>query len=72
MDIPFILSLIAIILSIINVLFAVGTSYNKILLYLSLLISFIWCIYGYFDNKTHIFIGYLIIFFVISYIIYYN
>jgi hypothetical protein len=72
MDIPFVLSFILIILSIVNVLLAVGKSYNKILLYLLLLISIIWCVYGYFDNKTHIFIGNIIIFIIICYILYYN
>ena len=67
------LSIIAIILSIINVIIlSIGKIYNKNLLYLSLIISFIWCIYGYLDNKKHIFIGNIIIFIMICYILYYN
>ncbi len=69
MNIQFVLSVIAIALTILNALLAIGKSYSKMLLFLSLTIALIWCIYGYFDKKPHIFYGYLIIFIIIIIII---
>ncbi len=70
LDVAFILSIIAILLTILNTIFGIGKSHDKMFLYLSSIIALIWSIYGYFDNKPYILIGYLIILLIICYIIF--
>jgi len=69
MNTPFVLSSIAIVLTIINTFLVVNTSIinknvNNItleLIIMSLLITIVWSIYGYIENHMHILIGNIII-----------
>jgi hypothetical protein len=65
MNITYILSFIAILLTIFNTLILVNSkykfNYEIELIILALLISIIWCVYGYINNSYHICIGNLII-----------
>ena len=69
MNTPFVLSSIAIVLTIINTFLVVNTSIinknvNNItleLIIISLLIAIVWSIYGYIENHMHILIGNIII-----------
>jgi hypothetical protein len=82
MKLTILLSFIAIMLTILNTIFVVSKShidknicgFNEIILFTSLLISIIWCIYGYIEKNLSVFIGYLIIIILLIYlfILYYK
>jgi hypothetical protein len=69
MDIRSILSIVVLIINIVNTILAIETHYNKTLLYISLVICLIWCIYGYIEKKKLMFFGNLIILAIVLYII---
>jgi hypothetical protein len=80
MNTPFVLSSIAIGLTIINTFLVVNTSIinknvNNItleLIIMSLLITIVWSIYGYIENHMHILIGNIIIIILLLFLLYYK
>ena len=70
MDIRSILSIIVLIINILNTVLAIESNYNKTLLYISLIICLIWCIYGYIEKKHLMFFGNFIILMIVLYIIF--
>ena len=69
MDLRSILSITVLIINIFNAILAIESNYNKTLLYISLVICLIWCIYGYIEKKQLMFFGNLIILLIVLYII---
>jgi hypothetical protein len=69
MDLRSLLSIIVLIINIFNTILAIETNYNKTLLYISLFICLIWCIYSYIEKKQLMFFGNLIILLIVLYII---
>jgi hypothetical protein len=69
MDLRSILSITVLIINIFNTILAIETNYNKTLLYISLVICLVWCIYGYIEKKQLMFFGNLIILLIVLYII---
>jgi hypothetical protein len=73
-----ILSIIAIVLTVISTLLIVGRChYEKKtdnisceLIYISLLIAIIWSIYGFIKNEQHVLIGYIVIILLLIYLLY--
>ena len=69
MDLRSILSITVLIINIFNAILAIESNYNKTLLYISLVICLIWCIYGLIEKKKLMFFGNLIILLIVLYII---
>jgi hypothetical protein len=78
MKLTLLLSLVAIVLSVINTILIVGKShidknmsgFNEIIIFTSLIIAIIWAIYGHIDNNIYIIFGNTIIIICLLYLLY--
>jgi hypothetical protein len=73
MNISYILSFIAILLTVFYTFMLVNSknrhNYELELILLTLLTSILWCVYGYINNTFHICIGYLIVVIILTFFI---